>query len=150
MVPEGPREVAGGKTRKRRSHRARITKDCAPRRGRQSAFCGPSGAGIEAAVVRWLRAPRLPPATVCRASGAEPSHAAFAARSSSGISIFVIFSIASITRFAFSADGGEPGPCGWVKDRYGLSWQVNPTILGRLLADPDRGVGDGGAGRGLG
>lgn len=33
--------------------------------------------------------------------------------------------------------GGEEGPCGWLKDRYGLSWQVNPGILGRLLADPD-------------
>jgi predicted 3-demethylubiquinone-9 3-methyltransferase (glyoxalase superfamily) len=33
--------------------------------------------------------------------------------------------------------GGEPGPCGWLKDRYGLSWQVNPTVLGELLSDPD-------------
>ncbi len=34
--------------------------------------------------------------------------------------------------------GGEEGPCGWLKDRYGLSWQVNPTILGEMLNDPDR------------
>jgi predicted 3-demethylubiquinone-9 3-methyltransferase (glyoxalase superfamily) len=33
--------------------------------------------------------------------------------------------------------GGEEGPCGWLKDKYGLSWQVNPTILGELLSDPD-------------
>lgn len=34
-------------------------------------------------------------------------------------------------------DGGEEGPCGWLKDRYGLSWQVNPTRLSELLRDPD-------------
>jgi predicted 3-demethylubiquinone-9 3-methyltransferase (glyoxalase superfamily) len=34
--------------------------------------------------------------------------------------------------------GGEPGPCGWLKDKYGLSWQINPSALGRMLADPDR------------
>jgi predicted 3-demethylubiquinone-9 3-methyltransferase (glyoxalase superfamily) len=34
-------------------------------------------------------------------------------------------------------DGGEEGPCGWLKDRYGLSWQVIPTALEELLADPD-------------
>ena len=34
--------------------------------------------------------------------------------------------------------GGEEGPCGWLKDRYGLSWQVTPTILVDLLSDPDR------------
>jgi predicted 3-demethylubiquinone-9 3-methyltransferase (glyoxalase superfamily) len=33
--------------------------------------------------------------------------------------------------------GGEEGPCGWLKDKYGLSWQVNPTILGEMLSDSD-------------
>jgi len=33
--------------------------------------------------------------------------------------------------------GGEEGPCGWLKDKYGLSWQVNPKILGKMLNDPD-------------
>jgi predicted 3-demethylubiquinone-9 3-methyltransferase (glyoxalase superfamily) len=35
------------------------------------------------------------------------------------------------------ADGGERGRCGWLKDRYGLSWQVNPILLDKLLGDPD-------------
>ena len=36
------------------------------------------------------------------------------------------------------SDGGEQGPCGWLKDRFGLSWQIVPTRLTELLADPDR------------
>ena len=36
-----------------------------------------------------------------------------------------------------TAGGGQEGPCGWLKDKYGLSWQVTPTILGELLSDPD-------------
>ncbi len=36
------------------------------------------------------------------------------------------------------ADGGEPLICGWIRDRFGLSWQVTPRILPQLLADPDR------------
>jgi predicted 3-demethylubiquinone-9 3-methyltransferase (glyoxalase superfamily) len=39
---------------------------------------------------------------------------------------------------ALIADGGAPVQCGWLRDRYGLSWQIVPTILPRLLADPDR------------
>lgn len=35
------------------------------------------------------------------------------------------------------AEGGEPGQCGWLKDRYGLSWQVVPTVLGDMLQDKD-------------
>ena len=36
------------------------------------------------------------------------------------------------------ADGGEPSQCGWLKDRYGLSWQVVPSMLGTVLGSPDR------------
>jgi predicted 3-demethylubiquinone-9 3-methyltransferase (glyoxalase superfamily) len=36
------------------------------------------------------------------------------------------------------SNGGEEGPCGWLKDRYGVSWQVIPTALPELLGDPDR------------
>ncbi|HET7477218.1 MAG TPA: VOC family protein [Dermatophilaceae bacterium] len=38
---------------------------------------------------------------------------------------------------ALLADGGEPGPCGWLKDKFGFSWQVIPEALPRLLGDPD-------------
>jgi predicted 3-demethylubiquinone-9 3-methyltransferase (glyoxalase superfamily) len=42
---------------------------------------------------------------------------------------------AEIDRYwdAFSADGGKPGPCGWIKDKFGLSWQVTPVMLTDLL-----------------
>jgi predicted 3-demethylubiquinone-9 3-methyltransferase (glyoxalase superfamily) len=39
---------------------------------------------------------------------------------------------------ALTADGGEPGPCGWLKDRYGLSWQITPKALNDMLDSPDR------------
>jgi predicted 3-demethylubiquinone-9 3-methyltransferase (glyoxalase superfamily) len=35
-------------------------------------------------------------------------------------------------------EGGEHGPCGWLKDRFGLSWQIVPRRLPELLGDPDR------------
>src|SRR5580704_9642778 len=37
-----------------------------------------------------------------------------------------------------TADGGEPSRCGWLKDRFGLSWQIVPALLGSLLGSPDR------------
>ena len=36
------------------------------------------------------------------------------------------------------SEGGEEGPCGWLKDKYGLSWQVVPLGMDELFADPDR------------
>lgn len=36
-----------------------------------------------------------------------------------------------------TANGGEPGRCGWLKDRWGLSWQIVPSSLGTMLADED-------------
>ncbi len=38
---------------------------------------------------------------------------------------------------ALAANGGEPGPCGWIKDRFGLSWQIVPVRLNELMDDPD-------------
>jgi predicted 3-demethylubiquinone-9 3-methyltransferase (glyoxalase superfamily) len=37
-----------------------------------------------------------------------------------------------------TADGGKPGRCGWRQDKFGLSWQIIPTVLGKLLGGPDR------------
>ena len=36
-----------------------------------------------------------------------------------------------------TAGGGEESQCGWLKDKYGLSWQIVPTVLNELLSDPD-------------
>ncbi|WP_138735725.1 VOC family protein [Modestobacter excelsi] len=46
---------------------------------------------------------------------------------------------AEVDRFwdRFIADGGEGGQCGWLKDKYGLSWQVQPVGMTELFADPD-------------
>ena len=35
------------------------------------------------------------------------------------------------------SEGGEKSRCGWLKDKYGLSWQIIPTALGKLMSDPD-------------
>ncbi len=35
------------------------------------------------------------------------------------------------------SEGGEQGPCGWLKDKFGVSWQIIPTALGDMLGDPD-------------
>jgi predicted 3-demethylubiquinone-9 3-methyltransferase (glyoxalase superfamily) len=37
------------------------------------------------------------------------------------------------------ADGGAESQCGWCKDKFGLSWQVIPSMLGQLMSDPDKG-----------
>jgi predicted 3-demethylubiquinone-9 3-methyltransferase (glyoxalase superfamily) len=34
-------------------------------------------------------------------------------------------------------EGGEPGQCGWLKDKFGVSWQIVPKALGELMQDPD-------------
>jgi predicted 3-demethylubiquinone-9 3-methyltransferase (glyoxalase superfamily) len=38
---------------------------------------------------------------------------------------------------ALTADGGSPGPCGWLKDRFGVSWQIVPERLYELVGGPD-------------
>jgi predicted 3-demethylubiquinone-9 3-methyltransferase (glyoxalase superfamily) len=47
---------------------------------------------------------------------------------------------AEIDRYwnALTSDGGSPQACGWLKDRYGLSWQIVPTVLAKLMAEPDK------------
>jgi len=40
---------------------------------------------------------------------------------------------------ALTAEGGSPSRCGWLKDKFGLSWQIIPTALGRMLNDADPG-----------
>ena len=40
--------------------------------------------------------------------------------------------------WAVLSEGGEEGPCGWLKDRFGVSWQIVPEVLLQLVSDPDR------------
>jgi predicted 3-demethylubiquinone-9 3-methyltransferase (glyoxalase superfamily) len=37
-----------------------------------------------------------------------------------------------------TANGGQEGPCGWLKDKFGLSWQITPAVLSQMLSDNDR------------
>ncbi|MDL5502852.1 MAG: VOC family protein, partial [Candidatus Methanoperedens sp.] len=37
-----------------------------------------------------------------------------------------------------TADGGQESVCGWLKDKFGVSWQVSPTVLGEMLRDRDK------------
>ena len=64
----------------------------------------------------------------------------------SGDNVALVFSIhvgvddqAEVDRLwtALTADGGEEGQCGWLKDKFGLSWQIIPERMGELLSDPD-------------
>ena len=47
---------------------------------------------------------------------------------------------AEIDRYwnALIEGGGTPEACGWLKDRFGLSWQIVPTVMFEMMADPDR------------
>ena len=61
-------------------------------------------------------------------------------RFSEAFSIFItVDGQAEVDKYwdALLADGGEAGACGWLKDRFGLSWQIVPKQLGECLANPD-------------
>lgn len=59
---------------------------------------------------------------------------------SQGISLFVNCETQSEIdeKYEKLSDGGEKQPCGWVLDKFGVSWQIIPPILGELLGDKDR------------
>ncbi len=56
------------------------------------------------------------------------------------ISLFVSCENQQEVDYYWSAllDGGSPQRCGWLKDRFGISWQIVPTLLGDLMSDPDQ------------
>ena len=66
-----------------------------------------------------------------------PAHAGFTESISMFVSVDTQREVDDLWE-RLTADGGEPGRCGWLKDRYGLSWQVVPTVLGALLGSSDR------------
>jgi len=60
---------------------------------------------------------------------------------SEGMSLFVeVETQAEIDRFwdKLTSDGGQESRCGWCKDKFGVSWQIIPKVLGRLFSDKDR------------
>ena len=66
-----------------------------------------------------------------------PAHAGFTESNSLFVSVDTQDEIDELWA-RLTADGGEPGQCGWLKDRYGLSWQIVPAVLGSLLGSSDR------------
>jgi predicted 3-demethylubiquinone-9 3-methyltransferase (glyoxalase superfamily) len=66
-----------------------------------------------------------------------PAHAGFTESISLFVSVDTQMEVDDLWS-QLTADGGEEGRCGWLKDRYGLSWQIVPTVLGGLLGSPDR------------
>ena len=66
-----------------------------------------------------------------------PAHAGFSESVSLFVSVDTQEEINDLWE-RLSGDGGHPGRCGWLKDRYGLSWQIVPTVLGQLLGSPER------------
>lgn len=112
---------------------------------------------LEQALAFYARA--LPDVTVLEESrlGPDPSSPLFSAHFSIGGQEFLAINGGPTHRLteAFSimvlcadqaevdrywerlADGGEPGRCGWLKDPFGVSWQIVPTRLSELLGDPD-------------
>ena len=66
-----------------------------------------------------------------------PAHAGFTESISLFVSVDTQGEIDDLWE-RLTADGGEPGRCGWLKDRYGLSWQVVPNALPGLLGSSDR------------
>jgi predicted 3-demethylubiquinone-9 3-methyltransferase (glyoxalase superfamily) len=59
---------------------------------------------------------------------------------SQGISLFVNAETQDEIDYFYEklSEGGQKQPCGWLTDRFGVSWQIIPPILGELLSDPDR------------
>jgi predicted 3-demethylubiquinone-9 3-methyltransferase (glyoxalase superfamily) len=66
-----------------------------------------------------------------------PAHAGFTESISLFVSVDTQGEIDDLWE-RLTANGGEPGRCGWLKDRYGMSWQIVPDVLGSLLGSSDR------------